>query len=278
VTYAHKIEKARRDRLDAAGRGHRAAHPRLRSLPWRQQHAGGETVKLWAARAAGGGARPAPGTVWPSRQDGIAVACGEGRLCVTELQRPGGKRLAVRRFPARLPAEGRPALRLMFFLRSIHSHPEFREGMREMSPVAPGIAAWGLMTGVAMVKSGMSVIEAVAMTLLVYAGSSQLAAIPLIVAGAPAWVIWATGFCVNLRFVVFSLHLRPYLMHLPRWRRLVNGFLTADMSYALFTRRYPQPATDRRGRRAQESYLAGNYFVTWCPGPAPACWASRSAT
>jgi predicted branched-subunit amino acid permease len=114
-----------------------------------------------------------------------------------------------------------------------------------------------------MVKSGMSVVEAVAMTLLVYAGSSQLAAIPLIVAGAPAWVIWATGFCVNLRFVVFSLHLRPYLMHLPRWRRMVNGFLTADLSYALFTRQFPQPAPDDEGRRSQESYLAGNYFVTW---------------
>jgi predicted branched-subunit amino acid permease len=114
-----------------------------------------------------------------------------------------------------------------------------------------------------MVKSGMSVIEAVAMTVLVYAGSSQLAAIPLIVAGAPVWVIWATGLCVNLRFVVFSLHLRSYLMHLPRWRRLVNGFLTADLSYAVFTSRFPEPATDARGRHAQESFLAGNYFVTW---------------
>ena len=151
----------------------------------------------------------------------------------------------------------------MFFLRSIHGHPEFREGMRATASVAPGIAAWGLMTGVAMVKSGMSVIEAVAMTLLVYAGSSQLAAIPLIVAGAPAWVIWATGFCVNLRFVVFSLHLRSYLMHLPRWRRLVNGFLTADLSYAVFTSRFPQPAQDPPGQLAQESFLAGNYFVTW---------------
>ena len=151
----------------------------------------------------------------------------------------------------------------MFFLRSIHGHPEFREGMRATASVAPGIAAWGLMTGVAMVKSGMSVIEAVAMTVLVYAGSSQLAAIPLIVAGAPAWVIWATGLCVNLRFVVFSLHLRSYLMHLPRWRRLVNGFLTADLSYAVFTSRFPQPAQDPPGQLAQESFLAGNYFVTW---------------
>jgi predicted branched-subunit amino acid permease len=151
----------------------------------------------------------------------------------------------------------------MFFLPAIHRHPAFRDGMRASAGVAPGIAAWGLMTGVAMVKSGMSVIEAVAMTLLVYAGSSQLASIPLIVAGAPAWVILATGFCVNLRFVVFSLHLRPYLMHLPRWRRLMHGYLTADLTYALFTSQYPQPAPDAAGRHAQESYLAGNYFLTW---------------
>lgn len=151
----------------------------------------------------------------------------------------------------------------MFFLPSVHRHPEFRVGMRATAPVAPGIAVWGLMTGVAMVKSGMSVLEAVAMTLFVYAGSSQLASIPLIVAGAPFWVIWATGFCVNLRFVVFSLHLRDYLMHLPRWRRLVNGFLTADLSYALFTTRFEHPAQDDEGRRTQEAYLAGNYFVTW---------------
>ena len=151
----------------------------------------------------------------------------------------------------------------MFFLPSIHRHPEFRAGARDMAPLAPGIAAWGLMTGVAMVKAGMSTVEALAMTFLVYAGSSQLASIPLIVAGAPAWVILATGFCVNLRFVVFSLHLRPYLMHMPRWRRMVNGYLTADLSYALFTQRFPRPADDEAGRAQQEAYLAGNYFMTW---------------
>jgi predicted branched-subunit amino acid permease len=151
----------------------------------------------------------------------------------------------------------------MFVVRSINRHPAFREGVRDMAPLAAGISAWGLMTGVAMVKSGMSMAEALLMTLLVYAGSSQLAAIPLIIAGAPIWVILATGFCVNLRFVVFSLHLRPYLMHMPRWRRLVHGYLTADLSYALFTRRFPRPADSGPERAEQESYLAGNYGVTW---------------
>jgi len=151
----------------------------------------------------------------------------------------------------------------MFFLSSVRREPAFREGARTMVPVALGISAWGLMTGVAMVKSGMSVVEAVAMTLLVYAGSSQLASIPLLVAGAPAWVVLATAFCVNLRVVVFSLHLRPYLMHMPRWRRLTHGYLTADMSYAMFTSRFPRPALSGAEQREQEAYLTGGYFVTW---------------
>lgn len=129
--------------------------------------------------------------------------------------------------------------------------------------MVPGLAAWGLMTGVAMMNSGMSIIEACAMTLLVFAGSSQLAAIPLISAGAPMWVILATGFCVNLRFVVFSAHLREYLMHLPLWKRLVSGYLTADLTYVLFVSQYPTPSTDAKVRRSQEAYLAGNCFVMW---------------
>lgn len=148
-------------------------------------------------------------------------------------------------------------------LRAALHHPEYRYGLREMASVAPGLAAWGMMTGVAMVNSGMSVVEALAMTLLVFAGSSQLAAIPLIAAGAPAWVILATAFCVNLRFVVFSAHLRPYLMYLPRPLRLGVGYLFADLSYVLFTRRYPKPAQNQAERQAQLAYLLGGCTTNW---------------
>ena len=134
-----------------------------------------------------------------------------------------------------------------------------------MFPVAPGIAAWGLMTGVAMMKSGLSLWESLAMALFVFAGSSQLAAMPLLVAGAPMWVIWATGLCVNLRFVVFSLHLRQYMMHQVWWRRLVSGYFTADLSYVAFTRRFPVPAAngDAVQQRCQEAYLAGGCTINW---------------
>lgn len=151
----------------------------------------------------------------------------------------------------------------MFWKPELYRHPQFLVGLRDMLPQTPGTAAWGLMTGVAMAKSGLSLVEAFAMALLVFAGSSQLASLPLLVAGAPFWVILATGFCVNLRFVVFSLHLRAYLMHLPLERRLVTGYLTTDMSYAILTRRYPQPAAELEGRQEQVAHLAGSCMANW---------------
>lgn len=142
-------------------------------------------------------------------------------------------------------------------------HPDFMQGVRDTAAVAPGLAAWGMMTGVAMIKSGMSLAEALFMTLLVYAGSSQLAAIPLIAAGAPVLVIWATAFCVNLRFVVFSAHLRSYLMHLPRRVRLLQGYLTADLSYVIFVRRFPHPPRTPAQQTAQRAYLMGGCSLNW---------------
>lgn len=151
----------------------------------------------------------------------------------------------------------------MFFLAALNRHPAFGAGARDMAAVAPGIAAWGLMTGVAMVKSGMGVWLSLAMALTVFAGSSQLAAIPLIMAGAPVWVVLATAFCVNLRFVVFSAHMRHYLMHLPRWQRLLTGYFTADLTYVLFVKHHPTPGHSPQERQAQMAYLAGNGFVNW---------------
>lgn len=153
--------------------------------------------------------------------------------------------------------------KLMFFKSYNYQHPAFRLGVNSAASTLPGLAAWGLMTGVAMINSGMSVFEACAMTLLVYAGSSQLAALPLIAAGAPLWVIVATAICVNLRFVVFSAHLRPYMMHLPLPKRLTAGYLTTDMSYVLFVSQYPSPSHEPNEQAAQDAFLAGSCGATW---------------
>ena len=148
-------------------------------------------------------------------------------------------------------------------VRRLLTHPEFRQGGRDMLGITLGIGAWGLMTGVAMLQSGLSLLEALGMTLLVFAGSAQLAALPLMVAGAPMWVILATAFCVNLRFVVFSAHLRPFMMHLSRRERLITGYFTGDLSYVMFVRRFSRPGQTIDEQWTQDAYLAGMCFVNW---------------
>lgn len=128
-----------------------------------------------------------------------------------------------------------------------------------MVGISLGISAWGLVTGVAMVKSGLSVPLALAMSLLVFAGSSQLAALPLIAAGAPLWVLWATAFCVNLRFVIFSAHWRQYFGHLPFAQRMRLSYFAADLNYVNFLRRFP----DMQPEPGQVPYFWGGAALNW---------------
>ena len=135
----------------------------------------------------------------------------------------------------------------------------FREGAMEAAPMAIGIAAWGVVAGVAMAKSGMGVPLAIFMSLIVYAGSAQIAALPLIAADAPVWVVWATTLCVSLRFMAFSFHYRPYFAHLPRRQRILLSYLMGDSNFALFVRRF---SGDGPGA-GHTDYFLGSALVTF---------------
>lgn len=128
-----------------------------------------------------------------------------------------------------------------------------------MAGTAIGISAWGLVTGMAMAQSGMGLPLAVIMSLLVFAGTAQLATMPLIASGAPLWVVWATAACVNLRFVIFSATWRPYLIGYPRWKRVRLAYFTADLNYVLFMRRFPEP----RPSAEQMPYFWGGALINW---------------
>jgi methionyl-tRNA formyltransferase len=63
----------------------------------------GTALKVWSAEpveAANEAARAEPGTIVHVSPEGVVVACGEGALRLTQLQKPGGKRLPVREFLA----------------------------------------------------------------------------------------------------------------------------------------------------------------------------------
>ena len=143
--------------------------------------------------------------------------------------------------------------------RGIFADPMFREGSREMLTTSLGIGAWGLVTGVAMVKSGMSLPLALLMGWTVYAGSAQLAVVPLMAAGAPLWVVWFTAICVNLRFVILSTMWRGYFGHLRLRHRLAIGYFSGDVIFVNFMRRYP----DAKPQAEQVPYYWGAAITNW---------------
>jgi predicted branched-subunit amino acid permease len=150
-------------------------------------------------------------------------------------------------------------------LRTTLRHPAFRLGVTDMAGTAVGVGAWGLVTGVAMVKSGMPVPMAVFMSLIVYAGSAQLAVIPLMAAGAPMWVVWLTAACVNLRFVIFSNMWRSYFGHLPLRQRLSAGYFSGDVIFVAFLQRYPEA----RPEPDQVPYFWGAASTNWVAWQVP---------
>ena len=137
----------------------------------------------------------------------------------------------------------------------------FHQGVQASVPALIATGTWGLVTGVAMVKSGLTESMALAMTLLVYAGSAQLTALPLIASGAPLWLVFMAGFVVNLRFIIFGAALQPFFRHLSWPRRLALGFFTIDMAFVLFMPRFGDSA--ERGTREQVWFFVGTIVPGW---------------
>jgi len=108
VTYANKIlkEEAALDFSQPArdiGRKIRAFNP----FPGAHGEVNGTVIKLWGAEVLDGGSSAAPGQVIAAdAQHGIIVACGEGTLRLTLLQKPGGKRLPAAEFIKGFPLDG----------------------------------------------------------------------------------------------------------------------------------------------------------------------------
>lgn len=128
-----------------------------------------------------------------------------------------------------------------------------------MLEVALGVIAWALVTGVAMAQSTLTTPQAVSLSLMAFAGSAQLAVIPLIAVKAPVWLIVLTALVVNLRFVIYSAALAKPLSHLSWARRAFLSYITGDMPFALYMQRVASDPT----WSARDAYYAGMVVTNW---------------
>jgi predicted branched-subunit amino acid permease len=88
-----------------------------------------------------------------------------------------------------------------------------------------------------------------------------LTALPLIMAGAPIWLIFLAGCVVNIRFVIFGAALQPYFRRYPFLQRLGLGYWSSDMVFVLFMTRYADAR--KRGTRDQLYFFLGVIVPGW---------------
>ncbi len=107
-----------------------------------------------------------------------------------------------------------------------------KEGFHTFLPVSVGLIPWALVTGITMTSSGLTFVQAMGMNIIVYAGTAQLATLPLIKAGAPIWLIVLTGLVLNLRFLIFSAAIAPGFRGSSTLVRWFSGYLLGDGVFA----------------------------------------------
>ena len=138
-------------------------------------------------------------------------------------------------------------------------HKNFWAGVRAEFPLLVGVFPFGLIYGALALGAGLSWPAAQMMSSVVFAGSSQFIAAQLFHDSVPGFVIVVTIAVVNLRHMLYSASLAPYLASLStRWKILLSYLLT-DEAYAPSVIRYETEGVTQYGHW----FVLGAGFSLW---------------
>jgi 4-azaleucine resistance transporter AzlC len=130
--------------------------------------------------------------------------------------------------------------------RPLSIRQEYLAGMRDIVPLVIGAIPFGIIFGTLSASSGLSAMGTMAMSIFVFAGSSQFIALGLLTAGTAVPLIVLTTVVVNLRHLLYSISLMPHVHHLPpHWKAAIAFWLT-DEGFAVAIARYNQPISHER--------------------------------
>ncbi|MDX1606678.1 MAG: AzlC family ABC transporter permease [Candidatus Competibacterales bacterium] len=139
----------------------------------------------------------------------------------------------------------------------------FSAGVRAVLPLVPGIVPFGMIAGIAPIEAGLGDAVAVGMSLLIFAGASQLAVVQLLDNNALPVVIVLTALVINLRFVMYSASLAPYFGHLPARQRWPLAYLLTDQAYAVSVTRFLRE--EQAGAASRHWFYLGAGLTMWLP-------------
>lgn len=109
----------------------------------------------------------------------------------------------------------------------------FWAGVRAFLPIILGVIPFGLVYGVAATDIGITPAQGIGMSIFMVSGAAQIVSLELLKNDAAIWIIIISASIVNLRFIIYSASLTPYLRPYSVWWRLLLGYFITDQPYAL---------------------------------------------
>ena len=141
------------------------------------------------------------------------------------------------------------------------THQDFLAGARDSIPILFGVVPFALICSVAAISVGLNPFEAVGMSFIVFAGASQLAVLQLIGEGAIWVVMLFTAWVINLRFIMYSAGLSPYLKDEPPHRKIPFAYILSDQAFGVTMSKF---ANEIPANPAWYYYgVASTIWLTW---------------
>ncbi|KHF76794.1 AzlC family protein [Acinetobacter sp. neg1] len=109
----------------------------------------------------------------------------------------------------------------------------FFNGVVKILPLCFAVLPWGLLAGSMAIQAGLTTLQAVGMSALVFAGAAQLMTLGLVMAGTPALTIIISVFLITTQHYLYALYLREDISRQPLKYRLMLGFLLTDELFAV---------------------------------------------
>ncbi|RJP50316.1 MAG: branched-chain amino acid ABC transporter permease [Anaerolineaceae bacterium] len=135
----------------------------------------------------------------------------------------------------------------------------FWDGVRAEVPLLIGVFPFGMIYGALALNAGLSPVESQMMSSVLFAGSAQFVTAQLIQSATPGPVIILTIAVVNLRHMLYSASLAPYLKHLSMKWKILLSYLLTDEAYAPSVLNYEGKGITPAGHW----FLLGAGFSLW---------------
>lgn len=119
----------------------------------------------------------------------------------------------------------------------------FGRGFRRGNVFVPGVLAYGIAFGLVADQAGLSPLQAFLISLFVYSGSAQMAALSILAVGTSLtasilWSIVALILVINARYLLFGATLRPWLGQVPPLKAYSTLFILGDGNWLMSLNAY----------------------------------------